>query len=134
MLYRTLADAVLITHALFVAFVIVGLLVILVGGWRNWAWVRNRWFRLAHFAAIGLVVAQAWLGVHCPLTVLENALRRRASEQTYPRGFVAYWVGSILFYDAPAWVFILAYTAFGLLVLAALWLVPVRWRKKRTSS
>lgn len=130
MLYRTLADVVLVTHALFVAFVIVGLLLVLLGGWRGWAWVRNRWFRLAHFAAIGLVVAQAWLGVHCPLTVLENHLRRLASEDTYPSGFVAYWVGGILFYDAPPWVFIFAYTVFGLLVLTALWLVPVRWRKR----
>ena len=66
------ADAILTLHALFVAFVVLGLCCILVGGYRGWSWVRDRWFRLAHLAAIGVVVLQSWVGVICPLTRWES--------------------------------------------------------------
>ena len=118
-LYRVLADVVLLVHASFVVFVIVGLVLVLVGGPRGWEWVRNPWFRLAHALAIGIVVAQAWLGVLCPLTLLENALRSRAGEALYGGSFIAYWVRAALYYDAPVWVFVSAYTLFGLAVVAS---------------
>lgn len=57
-----LADLVLITHVAFVAFVLVGLLLILLGGMLGWGWVRNPWFRSLHLAGIGLVVVQVWFG------------------------------------------------------------------------
>ena len=69
------ADALLVLHSLFVAFVVCGLLLVIVGGLRGWAWVHNRWFRLAHLVAIGCVVVQSWLGLVCPLTTWEMALR-----------------------------------------------------------
>lgn len=84
-LFRTLADIVLIAHVAFVAFVVLGLLLILYGGCRNWRWIRNPWFRVLHLVAIGLVVIQSWLGIICPLTTLEVALRERAGQVTYER-------------------------------------------------
>ncbi|MFW6059591.1 MAG: DUF2784 domain-containing protein [Phycisphaeraceae bacterium] len=128
MFHRVLADIVLLVHAGFIAFVVFGLLLILVGGMRRWQWVRNRWFRIAHLACIGIVVLQAWLGVACPLTVWENNLRAAAGETTYPGGFFAYWVRRAIFFDLPDVLFLLLYTAFGLLVVLTFWLVPVRWR------
>ena len=77
MLYRVLADLVLIIHTSFIAFVVVGLVLIWVGYFRGWEWTRSWWFRGAHLLAIGYVVAQAFMGVTCPLTDLENALRSR---------------------------------------------------------
>ena len=115
--WRILADAILYVHGGFVAFVVFGLVLILIGLWRRWSWVRSFWFRLAHLLAIAVVVGQAWAGVVCPLTTLENALRRRAGMATYPGGFLAYWVHEILFYRAEWWVFAIAYTLFGALVL-----------------
>ena len=44
-IYLAVADTVLLIHALFVAFVVLGLLLILVGGLLHWPWVRNRLFR-----------------------------------------------------------------------------------------
>ncbi|MGH8119146.1 MAG: DUF2784 domain-containing protein, partial [Gammaproteobacteria bacterium] len=84
-------------------------------------WVRNPWFRVAHLLAIGVVVSQAWLGVLCPLTTLEMALRDRAGGAVYPGSFIAHWVEFLLYYRAPAWVFTLCYSVFGVLV-AASWL------------
>jgi hypothetical protein len=120
-LLQVTADLVLITHVSFVAFVIVGLLLVLVGGFRGWRWIRNPWFRAVHLAAIGFVVIQAWFGVICPLTTLEMHLRDRAGEATYSGSFIAHWLQRLLYYEAPAWVFVCVYTLFGLAVLGS-WL------------
>lgn len=119
--HRLLADLVLATHVGFVAFVIVGLLLVLAGGWRGWAWIRNPWFRAGHLAAIAIVVAQAWLGVICPLTNLELALREKAGDATYEGAFIAHWLQRVLYYEAPPWVFVTAYSMFGLAVAFAWW-------------
>jgi hypothetical protein len=119
------ADAVLFVHALFVAFVVLGLLAIYAGYALGWSWVRNPWFRLLHLLAIAVVVTQSWFKAICPLTTLEMTLRKRAGGATYPGSFVAHWIESLLYYDAPAWVFVAAYTAFGALVAASwYWMRP----------
>lgn len=119
-----LADAVLIIHALFVVYVIAGFAAILLGWARHWRWVRNWWFRIVHLAAIGFVMAEAWLGLVCPLTDWENRLRVAAGGTAYSVPFFQHWVHEFLFYDFPAWVFTFAYTAFAILVLVAWLLVP----------
>jgi multisubunit Na+/H+ antiporter MnhB subunit len=127
--YRFAADLVLYLHVTFVAFVIGALVLIFVGRFAGWPWIRNGWFRLVHLIAIGIVVLQAWLGVICPLTTLEMWLRTKAGDAVYPGAFVAHWVQRILYYDAPAWVFALLYTAFGALVVASwIWIRPQRIR------
>jgi hypothetical protein len=129
--YQTLADLVLVTHVAFVNFVVVGLLLILCGGMLGWRWVRNPWFRYAHLAAIGYVVAEAWFGVVCPLTTLEMHLRERAGETTYEGSFIAHWLHRFLYYDAPVWVFTCGYTLFGLAVIGGwLWVRPRPWRRQ----
>lgn len=128
MAYQLLADVVLTVHFAIVVFVIAGLGVIVAGHWRGWRWVDGWWFRLAHLAAIGVVVAQAWLGVVCPLTTLESWLRARANEAVYRTSFVEYWLERVLYYEAPAWVFTLAYTLFGICVVATWWWWPPKRR------
>jgi len=127
MSYETQADVILLLHAGFIVFVVVGLLLVLIGGALRWRWVRQRWFRLIHLAAIGLVVVQAWLGVECPLTTWENYLRRQAGQSVYELGFIADRVQRVILYEAPPWVFVASYSAFGVLVLASLWLVRPDW-------
>ena len=134
MSYESQADALLLIHAGFIAFVVVGLLGVWVGGAMRWRWVRNRWFRLAHLAAIGLVVFQAWFGTECPLTTWENHLRRQAGQAGYELGFIADRVQRVIFYDAPPWVFVVFYTAFGLLVLGSFWLIPPKWRPRQAGE
>jgi hypothetical protein len=131
-LYRLAADLVLYLHVAFVVFVVAGLLLIVVGHFAGWRWIRNGGFRLAHLAAIAVVVLQAWLGVLCPLTILEMWLREKAGDAVYPGSFIAHWVEQVLYYDAPAWVFTLSYSAFGLLVLASwIWIRPLPITKNR---
>ncbi len=128
--YRLAADGLLLLHSLFVAFVLLGLLVVFVGAWRGWQWVRYPLWRFCHLGAVAFVVVQAWLGQVCPLTTWEMALRLRAGEATYDGAFIAHWLESLLYYRAPDWVFIALYTAFGGLVLLSLLMVPPRGRKR----
>ncbi|MBI5256256.1 MAG: DUF2784 domain-containing protein [Burkholderiales bacterium] len=122
--YQALADIVLALHLGVVAFVIAGLVLVVLGNLRGWRWVNAPGFRLAHLATIGFVAAQAWLGQDCPLTVLEMWLRARARGPTYQGSFIEHWLQRLLYYDAPAWVFTLGYTLFGLAVAAAWWYFP----------
>ena len=125
MAYRLAADLVLATHVAFVLFVVAGLVAILVGKLVGWDWVRSRRFRLLHLAAIGVVVAQAWAGVICPLTTIEMKLRAAAGDATYPGSFIAHWMETLLYYEAPDWVFTAVYSAFGALVVVSwFWVRP----------
>jgi hypothetical protein len=125
-----LANAVLVVHAGIAAFVVVGLLLVIVGNLEHWGWVNNAWFRVAHVAAIGTVVAESWLGFVCPLTTLEMWLRSRAGEASYGGGFIEHWLQQLLYYSAPPWVFVAVYTVFALLVLAAWWYFPPRFKSR----
>ena len=124
-LFVLAADAILFGHALFVVFVVIGLVLILVGKAFDWAWVRNPWFRLAHLGAIGIVAIQSWVGVICPLTTWEMALRERAGEIAYSGSFISHWLETLLYYRAPAWVFVVCYTVFAAAVVASwFWVRP----------
>ena len=116
-LYGLMADTILIIHFTFVVFVVIGFMLILIGLFARWSWVQNPMFRIAHLAAVGFVVLQAWLGQLCPLTIWENELRRRAGQSGYTETFVEHWLRDILFYQAEPWVFTTIYTCFGTLVV-----------------
>jgi len=116
-----LADAILVVHFAFVLFVVLGFALVLAGGALGWRWVRNRAFRYAHLAAIAFVALEALLGVACPLTVWENALRHASPEGP---SFVGRWVSRLLYYDLPEWAFTVAYVLFAIAVAVTLWLVP----------
>ena len=83
-------------------------------------------FRVAHLAAICFVAAEALVGVMCPLTVWEDALRGRDSET----GFIARWIHGVMFYQLPPWVFTTAYVGFALVVALTFWLVPPQRRPR----
>lgn len=134
LLFRWLADAVLVLHFALVAFVMGGLLLVVIGNLRRWRWrwVNALWFRLAHLAAIGVVVAESWLDVTCPLTTLEMWLRAKADATTYAGSFIEHWVQRALYHEAPSWVFVLGYSLFGLLVVATWVVFPPIFRHVRS--
>jgi hypothetical protein len=132
--YQLLADTVIVLHFGVVLFVVGGLVVIVAGNWLRWRWVNVWWFRLAHLTAIGIVVAQTWLGRLCPLTTLESWLRVQAGESGYTKSFIEHWLQRIIFYEAPFWVFALAYTVFAVFVVAAWWYFPPTRRRHRDDA
>jgi hypothetical protein len=126
---RIAADLIVVVHASYVAFVALGMAAILVGLALRRDWARNFWFRALHLAAIAVVAAQALAGIDCPLTVLENHLRQRAGQASYPGAFLGYWAHRLIFFDAPAWAFTVVYSLFGLAVLATFALAPPHRRR-----
>ena len=87
MSYRLLADLTVVVHCCFVAFVVLGGL--LVWRWRGVAW--------AHVpAAVWGIVIEMRHGV-CPLTPLENSLRERAGLAGYSGGFVEHHLLPVLY-------------------------------------
>ena len=87
MLYRVLADAVLLLHLAFVAFVVLGGLLVL-------RWPRAAWLHLPA-AAWGAFVE---LYLHyCPLTPLENRLREQGGLGTYDSGFIDHYIIPVIY-------------------------------------
>ena len=79
--------------------------------------------------AIGVVVVESWVGLVCPLTAWEAALRRMAGEAAYTGTFVGHWLGRLIYYSAPEWVFMAAYSLFFAVVVASWFMVPPARRK-----
>jgi len=126
LIYSILADALLFLHVLVVVFIVAGFIAIYAGKTLGWSWVRNPWFRLLHVTAIGIVALQSWIGVVCPLTTWEMSLRNQSGDTVYSGSFVAHWLETLLYYQAPAWIFTVLYTVFGVLVLASWFFVRPR--------
>lgn len=112
-----LADIILALHLLLAALIAAGLLLVPIGGIRQWHWVRNRRLRQAHAGLMLFVALEAILGLTCPLTILEYALR----QEDAPRHFLAETMQRLLYWDAPPEAFVLLY------VVCALWAVLL-WR------
>ena len=123
-IYQILADGVLLLHVLFVGFVLAGQLLIVLGAYRGWVWIRNRGFRIFHLGAIAIVVTQSWISLICPLTVLEMRLMALAGQEQYEGSFIQFWLERLLYYEAPAWVFIVTYTVFSLFVVITWFCFP----------
>lgn len=121
-----LADAILVSHVGVVAFVLLGAFAIPIGVWRRWRWVRGFRWRVTHLVLMGVIALQAWLGALCPLTVWEQALRRHAGEVVYRESFIEHWLSRLIFFEAPWWMFVAAYTGFAVFVLLLWWVVPPR--------
>lgn len=121
------ADLIVGLHVAYVAFVVLAVPAILVGGLLGAEWVRNSWFRNIHLAMIAVVVGQSVCGVTCPLTVWENRLRALAGQQGYERSFIGQWLHDLLFFDVSPGMFAIIYSVFGALVVGLFLAFPPRW-------
>lgn len=130
-LHLILADLILLVHFAFVAFIILGFVAIWAGYFLRWRFIRNFCFRLAHLLAMGFVAAESLIGMVCPLTEWENALRLRAGEgPAYEASFIEHWLGGILFYEVSTQTFTAIYSAFFILVILTYLIVPPERRVK----
>ncbi len=125
--YRLLADLLVVFHCSYATFIVAGLVLILLGGWRKWHWVRNFYFRSLHLLMIAVVVEESLLGVVCPLTDWEDALREKAGETVEQGTFIGRMVHHFLFVKFSDAFLAVCYCLFGLLVVAAFLLVPPQW-------
>ncbi|HEV7165876.1 MAG TPA: DUF2784 domain-containing protein [Gammaproteobacteria bacterium] len=122
MAYRVLADLVVLLHFAFVAFVVLGGLLVL-------CWPRVAWLHLPA-AAWGAFVE---LYLHyCPLTPLENWLRERGGLDTYGRGFIDHYIVPVIYPPGltPGLQFLLGIA----LVVSYLAIYAVAWRRYRAGA
>ena len=87
MLYRLLADLMVLAHALFVLFVVCGGLAVL-------RWPRLTWLHLPAAAWGAVVEFEGWI---CPLTYVENYFRRLGGDRSYDVSFIEYYLEPILY-------------------------------------
>ena len=87
MIYRALADLVLVLHLGFVLFVVLGGLLVL-----RWPWVA-----FLHLPAAVWGVFIEYSGWICPLTPLENSFRARGGEAGYSGGFIEHYIQPLLY-------------------------------------
>jgi hypothetical protein len=123
------ADAVFWLHMAVIAFNVFGLVVIPLGAWRGWGFVRALWWRALHLAALIVVAFQAVLGRACFLTIWEGDLLARAGEAGSSVPLIQRSLTRLVFWPLPIWVFAALYVAVGLYALSLWWLVPVRRRR-----
>lgn len=115
-----LADIILIIHFLFVLFVVGSVPAIWIGARLGWRFVRNIRFRLVHLGAILFVSLESLAGMVCPLTLLEDSLRRTPADTS----FIQRWLHRILFYDVPEGVLTVLHVMFAILVAVTFKFVP----------
>lgn len=87
MIYRLLADSVLIVHLLFIGFVVFGGLFAL----------RFPWFAFVHIpAAVWGAYIELTAGL-CPLTEIEVGLRRMAGDAGYSGSFIEHYLLPVIY-------------------------------------
>ena len=96
-----IADLILSIHFCVVIFVVFGLLIMPIGCLFNLNWTRNRSMRSIHLALMGFITLETLLGITCPLTYFENAMRG----VDYNPSFVSYWILSLVYWDLPTYYF-----------------------------
>lgn len=116
-------DSVLALHFAIIVFNVAGCVLIPIGAWLGWRWVRGLWWRLAHLLSLAVVAAQAMLGRACFLTVLQGDLSGNAHMQPLIEG----WINRLIYWSLPLWVFAAAYVAVFVYVIALwIWVRPSR--------
>ncbi len=133
MFYAFLADLLSAVHFGYVAFVVGGLLLILIGIGRRWGWIRNVWFRVVHLGMILIVALESLVGIMCPLTDWEKDLRQLAGQPLEGDSFVANLLGHIMWFnELPLnhWVFTAGYVSFAALVVMTFVIAPPRRRSQ----
>src|SRR4029453_7194536 len=85
--YRILADLVLVMHAAFVAFAVLGALLAL----------RWRWLAWLHVPAVSWGAFIEFTGWVCPLTPVENWFRNAGDRRGYSGGFIEHYIFPLLY-------------------------------------
>lgn len=113
-------------HLVVIGFNVAGLVLIPLGAWAGWGFVRIRWLRLLHLASLAVVAVQAVLGEACFLTIWQSDLTGGGREDP----LIMRWVNSVIFWPLPMWVFTALYVAVFVYVLALWrWVPPRPWRR-----
>jgi hypothetical protein len=116
------ALSILALHLAIIAFNVAGCVLVPIGAWRGWRWVREFWWRLAHLASLAVVALQAVFGRACFLTIWQSDL----SGATQTRPLIAGWIDTLIYWPLPLWVFAVAYVVvFAYVIALWVWVRPL---------
>lgn len=121
MLYRIIADSLILIHFAFILFVVLGGVMIL----------KYRWLVFAHVPAVVWAVLLEFRGWYCPLTDWENHYRRLAGQAAYSGGFIEHYLIPLIY---PAQLTETIQILLGILVIlinALTYLYVIRSLRKR---
>jgi hypothetical protein len=121
---NTAANLIAVIHIAFFLFVLGGMMAILRR--QPSGLVRNIWFRVAHAAAIYIVLFEEATGLPCPLNVLQWGARSAATGSTQATSGMGGLLDFLLYDLISGTVLDVMYWSFGVLVLVMFWLVPPR--------
>ena len=108
-------------HLAIIVFNIAGCVLIPLGAWRGWRWVREFWWRLTHVLSLAVVAVQALLGRACFLTIWQDQL----SGSTHVQPLIEGWMNRLVYWPLPMWVFVVAYVAvFAYVIGLWIWVRP----------
>lgn len=125
MFFRIAADLVLVLHLAFIAFVVLGALLVL----------RYRWFVYIHVPAAIWGAFVEITGRICPLTIWENSFRESAGETGYADSFIEHYLLPVIYpagltHNIQMWIA-------GLVIVANVviygWLL-YRWNRSREAE
>lgn len=126
-LLRAAAAAVFWFHVGVILFNVAGLVIVPIGAWCGWAFVRVFWLRALHLGLLALVAVQATLGKACFLTLWQGALERESGGAASDLPLIQGWVERLLFWPLPLWVFVVLYLAIlGYALTLWRWVPPRR--------
>ncbi|MGH8190965.1 MAG: DUF2784 family protein [Rhodanobacteraceae bacterium] len=115
------AMSILALHFIVIAFNVAGCVLIPIGAWLGWRWVRGFWWRVAHLASLAVVALQALLGRTCFLTIWQGELQGASHVQP----LIATWVDRLIYLPLPLWVFEVAYVVvFAYVIALWVWVRP----------
>jgi hypothetical protein len=123
MIYRFLADGILIFHLCFVLFAVFGGLLAL--RWRKVLFI--------HFPAVVWAFLVQWFKWICPLTPLEIWFRQLGGEAGYEGGFIEYYVTAIMYINVGRWLHILLALFVVFINIFVYWYVFSNRHGRRTS-
>lgn len=108
MIYKILADVIVIIHFLWILFMLLGFLLILYSILsRNKKFLFLRLFRVAHLCGIFYVALLTILDKYCPLALLEIYLREKAGYRIYKGSFIIHYIKKLVYPDVEPQVIII---------------------------
>ena len=128
------ANLVAVIHIGYFLFIVGGIVAIVASVRRPIPWARNLWFRIAHIAAIYIVLFEELTGFPCPLNVLQWTIRGAVTGSAEASSGVGGLLDYLLYHTISPLALDIMYWSFGALVLLMLWLAPPRWPAFRTRA
>lgn len=126
MIYRILADTIVIMHFVWILLMLIGFILTVAG-----FWVKNffeQWFfRTLHLFGIAYVSILAIMGKYCPLTILENTLRQKYNPNlTYSGSFMINSIQRLVYPDINPLIILIPTTFIAIFTILVFIIRPPR--------